>query len=282
MYWGDEMYEYFAMLRQVAELDKTEYSIRDLSIAIADKAGYYRAPYHFANGTIRERTAYKKSFDNILTAKWLLFYKPLFISKLAPHPEFEDGSIDIINNTFFITMNCLQIDKIVDDDVINRYVNLALSGRIRNYLIEIGSLKRLEEYKAGQKLNMRLNKSVLNQALSLEELRSNDNYDPVFEDNTDIFITTLYDKLSNIPYGIELLEVLLQPTKTKIHLSKINEYIDIPKKDQTEETKSNITEAYHIIKNELKKVLPNRHLYDFSVTNEETVNFNNEAVNDCI
>lgn len=266
------MYAYFEMLKQVAELDTTQYSIRDLSIEIADRAEYYRAPYQFANGSVRERTWYRKPFDNVLTAKWLMFYKPLFINKLRVHPEFGDGAIDIINNTFFITMSCLQIDKLVDDDVINRYVNLALSGRIRNYLIEMGSLKRLEEYKSGHKLNMRLNKSVLTQALSLDELMQDGAYDPTYEDNSDTLLTILYDKLKEIPYGIELLETLLQ-SQFKVHMSKINQYMYIAEEDKNEETLSNISKAYHIIKGELKKVISNRHLYDFSAVKEEPVAF---------
>lgn len=273
------MYAYFEMLKQVADLDKTEYSIRDLSIEIADRAGYYRAPYTFDNGSVRERTWYKRPFDNILTAKWLMFYRSLFINKLRTHPEFEDGAIDIINNTFFITMSCLQIDKLVDDDVINRYVNLALSGRIRNYLIEIGSLKRLEEYKSGQKLNMRLNKSVLSQALSLDELMQQGSYDPMYEDNNDVLLTVLYDKLKNIPYGIELLETLLQ-SRFKVHMSRINQYMYIDTKDLNERTLSDISMAYHIIKEELKKVIHNRYLYDFSLSNEEEIAFCKEVKTD--
>ena len=272
------MNTYFKMLKAEASIDPTEYSIKDLTIEIAKRAGYYRANYTFANGSVRERTMYEYPFDSVLTAKWILFYKPLFCGKLGPHPEFGDGAIDIINSTFFITMNCLQLDKVVDDDIVNRYVNMALSGRIKNYLIEIGSAKRLDEYKNGEKLNMRLNKSVLYQSLPLDETLLTEEND-AYSDTPQDILMELYWKLSDNPYGIRLLETMLYANQ-KIHLSSINRYMHLEDFEKTEETKVYIAEAYAIIKDTLRKHIENSYMFDFGHTNDEEVNFIDEVNNE--
>lgn len=278
------MYTYFKMLKEEASLDPTEYSIKDLTIELAKRAGYYRADYTFANGSVRERTMYKYPFDSVLTAKWILFYKPLFCGKLGPHPEFGENTIDIINSTFFITMNCLQLDKVVDDDVVNRYVNMALSGRIKNFLIEKGSAKRLSEYQQGEKLNMRLNKSVLNQSLSLDDSLLTEENDAYSDIPSDIMMEA-YWKLSDNPYGIRLLETMLYANQ-KVHMSCINKYMHLEEHEKNEETKRYISEAYAIIKDILRKHIDNSYMFDFGHSNDEEVDFvdevNDESTQDSI
>ena len=269
------MHTYFKMLKEEASLDPTEYSIKDLTIKLAKDAGYHRANYTFANGSVRERTMYERGFDSVLTAKWLMFYKPLFCGKLAPHPEFGDGAIDIINSTFLITMNCLQLDKVVDDDIVNRYVNMALIGRIRNFLIEKGSIRRLSEYQQGEKLNMRLNKSVLNQSVSLDDSHLNEENDAYSDIPSDL-VMELYWKLSDNPFGVRLLETMLYANQ-KVHLSCINKYMHLEEDEKNEETKRHIAEAYAIIKDILRKHIDNGYMYDFSHVNDEEVDFVEEV-----
>lgn len=274
------MYAYFKMLKEEASIDPTEYSIKDLTIELAKRAGYHRANYTFDNGSVRERTMYDRGFDSVLTAKWIMFYKPLFCGKLATHPEFGDGAVDIINSTFLITMNCLQLDKVVDDDVVNRYVNMALSGRIKNFLIEKGSIRRLNEYQNGEKLNMRLNKSVLNQSVSLDEsLLTEDN--DAYSDLPSDLVMELYWKLEGNPYGSKLLETMLYANQ-KVRLSCINKYMHLEPYEQTEETKRYIAEAYAIIKDTLRKHIDNSYMFDFGHANDEEVGFVDEVEDESV
>lgn len=269
------MYTYFKMLKEEASADPTEYSIKDLTIEIAKRAGYHRANYTFDNGSVRERTVYDRGFDSVLTAKWLLFYKPLFCGKLANHPEFDDGVIDIINSTFFITMNCLQLDKVVDDDVVNRYVNLALSGRIKNFLIEKGSARRLEEYQRGEKLNMRLNKSVLNQSVSLDDsllTEGNDAYCGIPQD----LVMELSAKLKSNPYGNRMLETMLHSNQ-KIRLNCIDKFMFLEEHERTGDTKRYIAEAYAVIKDSLRRYVDNSYMFDFGHC-DDTVGFSDEVM----
>ena len=273
---GTTVFEYFKMIEREARKDTSEYSIKDLTIKMATDAGYHREMYKFANGSVRERTMYKKPFDSVMTAKWLLFYKKLFVSKLYSHPEFGVGTVDIINSTFLITMGCLQIDKITDDDVINRYVNLALDGRIKNFLIELGSQKRLEEYENGSKLNMRLNKSVLNQSLSLDEMSEDSNFDVKSEETDNTLILCLEDKLKSNPFGLRLLDAMLYSNR-RIHLNRIDEYMRISEEEKNDDTKYLIACAYKEIKDALKSSVANRHMYDFGAISDERVMFSSEV-----
>lgn len=269
------MYTYFNMLKEEAAIDPTPYSICELTKELATRAGYYRDNYTFANGSVRERTMYREAFDSVLTAKWLLFYKKLFLSKLHNHPEFGDGAIDIINSTFFITMNCINLDKLVSDDVINRYVNLALAGRIKNFLIEKGSIRRLEEYESGQKLNMRLNKSILNQSLSLDDGSVSDYY-VGYDDNPEYLIIDLEEKLADNPFGIRLLDAMLSAGK-RVRLSQIDKYLPMEEWEKTEDAKLQIESAYILIKDRLRRGLESGYMYDFSALPDEHVDFTREG-----
>ena len=139
------MTEYFKLLEAQANLDHNVYSIKDITIQLALKAGYQRGPYKFKNGNVRERTQYTKKFDDVLTAKWLCFYKKLFISKLYRHPELKEYHVDIINRTFEMVMKSINLDKLTTDKIIHKYVNLALSNRIGDVLYIMGSNKRLQD-----------------------------------------------------------------------------------------------------------------------------------------
>lgn len=266
------MYEYFKMIEQIAKSDPTEYSIKDLTIKLAKGAGYYRGQYTFRNGTVRERTMYSGKFDDVLSAKWLMHYKKLFISRLRSHPEFGDGAVDIINNTFTDTMRSIKLDAIVEDDVINMYVNLTLVSRIKNYLVEIGSAKRLDEYNSGKKLNMRLSKYLANQALSLDALSEDSNFDVADEVEDNAFSTDVESRLADNPFGLRLLDAMLS-AKSQIHLSRIDEYMPMSESEKTDDNRYLIKCAYVAIKDTLRKSVANRHMYDFGAVEDESVGF---------
>lgn len=240
------MNNYFKLLESVAKCDPTMYSIKDLTIKLMTKAGYYRANYTFAVGTVRERTFYKYKFDDVLTAKWLLYYKKLFVAKLCKHPELSEQYSTIINDTFIMTLNHLIIENITDDKIVSKYVNMTLRHRIAYAMYLHSSRNRFNK-------NKFIQKSIINQlAASLDYLIDNNiiQEEAYIELYYDPFILDLQDKLFNNKYGLRLLDTLLY-SKKKVQLSHIDDFIKIDDGDFTEKTKQDILSAYNIIQDEL-------------------------------
>lgn len=239
------MTEYFKLLENFVKNTGIHYnSIMDLTIDLAKSGGYYRDIYEFKCGTKRERTLYKNKFDSKLSALWILFYKKLFISKLNRYQDLRDYYVFIINKTFFITMNCINLDKLDHDDVVNKYVNLALNSRIKEVL---GKLKKSDN----KDINI-CNKEVFNNTmLPLEVI------DPFLTDNKcnleDLDLELeIREKLGDSELGNRLLDCLLYSNK-RVELSAVDELLSIPKDLCNEETKVVIANAFNIIKYVLVK-----------------------------
>lgn len=240
------MNNYFKLLESVAKCDPTMYSIKDLTIKLMTKAGYYRANYTFAVGTVRERTFYKYKFDDVLTAKWLLYYKKLFMAKLYKHSELSEQYSNIICDVFIMTLNHLILENITDDKIVSKYVNMTLRHRIAYAMYLHSSRNRFNK-------NKFIQKSIINQlAASLDYLIDNNiiQEEAYIELYYDPFILDLQDKLFNNKYGLRLLDTLLY-SKKKVQLSHIDDFIKIDDGDFTEKTKQDILSAYNIIQDEL-------------------------------
>lgn len=248
------MYQYFQHLKEVASLDKENYKIKDLTIKIMEDAGYHLAEKQFKNGNKKYVTAYTKPFNNILVAKWLLFYEKLFVAKLYSHPEFKEHQIDVINNTFFITMQCLKKDKILDDNTVNRYVNLAILSKINDVLWKIGSTKRINEYNSENKiLKLRLKDYLSYRAESYDAiLEGNPNFinEQVDLNVYDELILELKLKLNDNPLGEAVLNSFIYSEK-QIDLKRIDKYVLIDNDEYTPKNKLFILDAYNKIKETL-------------------------------
>ena len=234
------MTEYFKLIENyIKDIDISYSSIKDLTIDLAISGGYYRDNYKFKCGSIRERTMYKTKFDSKLVALWLLFYKKLFISKLYRYPELKDFYVFIINKTFFITMSCINLSKLDHDDIVNKYVNLALSSRIKEVL---GKLK-----KSDNKNIVISNKEVFNNnmlPLDIVDFYKEDHSQSL--DKLDLEID-IRNKLKDNKLGIKLLDYMLNSTK-KIDLHNIDKCLNLSKSECTEENKVVIVDAFNIIK----------------------------------
>ena len=234
------MLEYFKLLEDyIKDFNMYYSSIKDLTIDLAKSGGYYRDIYTFKCGSKRERTLYKNKFDSRLAACWILFYKKLFISKLSRYQDLSDYFVFIINKTFFITMRCINLDKLEHDDVVNKYVNLALSSRIKEVM---GKLKETDN----KKIKV-CNKDVFNNNMLPLDL-----VDPFIEDskcslsNLDLEIL-IRDKLDGNVIGNRLLDYMLN-ARTKVELVNVDEFLQLDKNECTYETKVAIADAFNIIK----------------------------------
>ncbi len=234
------MIEYFKLIEEyIKDYNKKYDSIKDLTIDLAKSGGYYRAEYEFKCGTKRERTLYKNKFDSKLVALWLCFYKKLFYFKLSKYPELKDYYVFIVNKTFFITMSCINLDKLTHDDIINKYVNMALSSRIKEVLAKL---------KKPETLNIKVcNKEVFNNnmlPLDIVDFYVEDNKQSL--ENLDLEID-LRNALKDNKLGNKLLDCMLNSNK-KVELNKIDEYLNLSRDECTEENKVVIANAFNIIK----------------------------------
>lgn len=246
------MYQYFKMLEDSTQNSSITYdSIRDLTIDLAKSGGYYRGVYKFKNGNERERTLYTKPFDDVLTSLWLCFYKKLFVAKLSVHPELAEYHVHIINKTFYITMSCINLDKLVCDDVINRYVNLALTSRIGEVMGKMRSKYHFVQYKKGDKAPFVFKNAIDNQAVSLNHLEECNYKFSTYDDLSDLDIELdIKNRLIGNPFGERFLEALLFSNK-RINLKAIDKSVRLTHDECTEENKRHFADAY----NEIKRVL---------------------------
>lgn len=258
------MYKYFEMLKQVADTDSTEYQISDLTKEIAIRAGYHRKFITLKNGVRKMHTEYTEPFDNVLTAKWLMYFKNLFILKLGKHPELSEYHVQIINDTFLMFMKRLQLSKAFYDKGIMTYVYDTLYHRITQVLFERGSCARLEAFKNGEKRKFRYC-SVLNTVSTSYDalLEQDNNFDVVdYDDELDIecVLFDLKEKLKYNPYGIRLLNAMLGAGR-RVKLSAIDNYVELSDDEKTEETKKYLLDAWNTIVTTLKGYIDTKDNY---------------------
>lgn len=254
---GYDVYEYFKMLKKVADEDSNDYDIADITRRLAVQAGYHRAMHTLKNGLQKERTEYYKEFDSVLTAKWLLTYKKLFILKLYCHPELEEYHVQIINDTFIMFMNRLQLDKLVDERTVSKYVYMTLYHRITQTMIEVGSLSRVQSFESGGARKFRDSKVLNRVASSYDAMLDSDCFSDIEDPNSDkvdksFIMIDLKRRLSSNPFGIRLLNAMLDSNK-QVHLASIDLYVELKEEEKTKETKKLLLDAWNTIVFTLKE-----------------------------
>lgn len=242
------MFEYFKLLEDYIG-DTSYQSISDITIKLMSLAGYSRECVSFKNGNTRIRTVYSNKFDDRLTAMWLLYYKKLFIAKLSKHPELTEYQVDIINKTFLMVIKSLQIEKIVSDDVVHKYVNLTLSSRIKEMMWKNKSKYSTETYERGKKLPYKLKGALDNQAISINQDFAKD----IITDSSmicpDLLDIDIRDKVKNSVLARKLYESMLQSkSKSKFSLKSIDTTLGLPISMCDDNTKKIIVDAYNMFK----------------------------------
>lgn len=244
------LYKYFSMLEDSVRGISPYKSIKDLTIDIAKSGGYKRELYTFKNGVVRERTIYTKKFDSALVSLWLLYYKNLFISRLLNRKDLIDYHVNIINNTFFIVMSCLNIEKVLYDNTINLYVNLSLSSRIKEASKRNSSKYHIKPYEKGTSYLFVQKEAILNQAVSLDSLVDYEESDKESCDFFEDIEIDLKNRLSNNPFGDRVLNFLLS-SSSKVNYRDIDKKLSMCPSECTEENREQITNAINIIRKTL-------------------------------
>ena len=253
--------EYFDILQSSFPSDyKKTASIRDVTVKMAELAGYKREPHTFANGNVREMTKYERPFDDLLVAEWLLYFKKLFIGKLTKLPKLKEYWVDIINEVFYSVMRSLVIERLINDAVVVRYVNKSLSDSISDYLKEIGSISRFQEWEDSGKLRFKQRRSLNYNMLSVDATDDDGNLMLDVVDEEDHFqemLLDMYKEIGDDDLSNRLLDAMLFSGK-KVLLYKIDDYIEMSEEEKTEDNKLKLRLAYNKIKKVLKHYVNQR------------------------
>lgn len=249
---------YFKDVASVASLDKREMSITELTKLIATEAGYSREEYTFANGNTRIKNQYKRPFDNILVAKWLMYFKALFVGKLRKRPDLSDGYSYIIGRTFHCAMGSIDLLSDINDAMIHKYVCMSLQSRIIDEWYEKGNYdllnKCLDEGCVG---NVRPNMIMGNLAMSLE-----DSYEEVssmeepHSSITDDIIIDIQQKIGDSSIGERVLEAMLYSNRKRVALTHIDDFVRLNQDEYTDATKKEILRCWNIIKDVVRQYCP--------------------------
>ena len=282
------MHGFFKTMQRVAATDETEYtSIMELTKEIAIRAGYSREPFLQKNGKTRVRTVYKNKWDDVLVAKWFMFYKNYMVSQLLKMPSIKEYYVDILSQTFEYYFKALQLDKLTSDKAVTAYVKLNLSSKIGNTLYYMGSVNKLdknrkvheyrEKVKNGEITEVDPNKMVLkcrdnlgisHNAISIDLLKEAGftSVEGVTNGEIDTAVIDLKNILNTNEYGVRLLEVMLN-TNQKVVLGNIGRYMKF-KDDELElrdgklhikqEITDKLQEAYVEISRYLKTFYPEK------------------------
>lgn len=284
------MRQYFKSLEAVAASDSREFNdIYDLTVAVAKESGYSRQFKVKKDGSLSKfcPSTYAQ-WNNALVAKWLLYYKNLFISTLSKHPKLEEYYYDIIERTFTYFFKALDLNILKFAGQVTKLFRAQLNARIREALYVYGTEGRFERTKTGDKSGPMMHKNMTQYAsLSMDQLAednaiqfsdetvNNDMDDLIIAINkkfeTPIFSKAALDNLTDnqkrqlafIKLRNELGKKLLQAfltNKKRVSLSKITDIIKIDDKNlctatQQRFTKLSLDAAYKIIVNELKAYL---------------------------
>lgn len=302
------MYMYFKTLHDVANSDPRYYgSIKDLTIRLAQEAGYRRGLVTLKNGKQVERTIYndfnirdnsgrvvkyQSAWNDVLVAKWLCYFEKLFKSKLGAHPEIAEYYPFIIQRTFSIYINALQIDKLKSDAMVVSGVNQCLGNRIGEAFGLVGSQARLDAYNElkenrksedeevakeakGKKNRIIMKFAFSHMTKSLDNLVDNKlvsetTLGAYSDDGLDDDVVSLKLILANNPMGERTLEAMLNSSK-KFNINKVNDYIKLtPEEARSTQVLLQIKEAYLAILKYLSESceLPNDLLEEANILQE--------------
>lgn len=269
---------YFETLHNVANTNEKKFdSLKDLTIAVAQSGGYRRELVTLKNGKQVMRTRYNNpaTWDDTLVARWLCEFEALFKSKLCPHSELKEFFPGIIQRTFSIYFNALQIDKLSSDTNVVTVVYMCLANRIGEALISKGSVERLKRhssYKPSKVKSSRdrvVMRSILNYISNSYDDLPNLGVDIVDStaDKSDL-IMDLTKRLSGNPFGDRLLDSMIFSSKRDRHgksvpvnFSNIRDYMYLSEEEISHSaTRNFLNSAYRVIINTIKEYYPD---YDY-------------------
>lgn len=279
------MYQFFKLMHKKAgESDTTYDSIKELTIDVACSAGYHRVPITLKNGKEVMRTKYNK-WDDVLVAKWFCHFEKMFVSRLSKLEYLKDYHILIIERTFTIFFNALQIDKITSNTSVSATVYACLTNRIGEVMQEVVSVNRIERFKNNKSkgiVRASQDRILLNKCANTNNISLDANIKDTkctlldtlqqSDDSSDL-ILDIKRRLMGNKLGLRLLDAMLYSGK-KVSLNHIEKFMQLEQFEQNTSVLVNLRNAYRIIVNTLREYFPNRD-YAYALKKRLCINTSN-------
>lgn len=256
------MQKYFETLEEISKGDKNDYGgILGLTREIAKRAGYEKKD--------GERPKYNKEFDSVLVAKWLCFFKKSFFSKLNRLPYMGDSRVDIVDSTFLSIFNSLDLDELhTDASVCTLFHKTLYSRTIDNTR---GKSPQRNGFSTDKNCPVFASPSTFRGDDDAEDKSIEDIAIDSTESDVDMLLD-IFNIVGDSRYGKEIVLGMLTSNK-KIGICNIDKYINIPKEEQTKETKIELSRIWNKILNYIdsigyrglrtKKVTPSKFRYSW-------------------
>ena len=189
------MKDYFQMLHTIMPLS-SDRPISAITLDLAERAG------RVWDG---KSNSYSKPFDNELTAEWVLYFEKFFLCNLSKHPELKEYWIDIINDTFFQTMQHFDFSRLSDASL-SRYVFVAFKNKLKSLFSKVGVTK-VDRYSGGYFLTDKSPSEL--SPVSLEDYHTPDSDDLISCE----LLTDIEQAILGKPFGKEVLDCLLSSSR---------------------------------------------------------------------
>lgn len=262
------MYNFYKLMHMKASESATDYkSIRQLTLDIANSAGYHREKVTLKNGNEVIRTKYSNRWDDVLVAKWYCHFEKMFCSKLFKLGYMKEYYSQILERTFRIFFNALQVDKIVSDTSVTTTVYVCFNNRIGEVMQVLATNNRIERYNATQGVKVRnskdrvvvkdyINCSAISLDTKIDELHTMGDIIPSEKVELSDMILDIKTRLGKDRLGLRLLESMVNSDK-QISFGNISNFVKLKETEYNSETVNRLRNAYKIILSVVKEYYPN-------------------------
>lgn len=261
------MYDFYKLMHMKASESTTDYkSIRQLTLDIANSAGYHREKVTLKNGNEVIRTKYSNRWDDVLVAKWYCHFEKMFCSKLSQLSYMKEYYTQILERTFSIFFNALQVDKVVSNTSVTTTVYACFNNRIGEVMQVLATDNRVKRYNATQGVKVRnskdrvvvkdyINYSAISLDTKVDELHTMKDVIPSEKVELSDMILDIKNRLGKDMLGLRLLESMVNSDK-QISFGNISNFVKLKETEYNSETVNRLRNAYKIILSVVKEYYP--------------------------
>lgn len=231
----------FEVFRECGQSVNNE-NILSLTHEIMEKSGYKR---------IGGKNTYEKPLDNCLVAKWVYLCKDLF--SFVDRKKYAKTFIsDIISSTVKDFFDNVDLDVVQNESMLFGYIHKLIKWRTNRYtLYELrrrGKVKQRAYKRDKDEGKARYKFDSFEDAIApIEQLDKHiEEMDNPLDGAFNPF-DGVVEMLDGDTFAIGLFDGILR-SNFEVNLKKVNDYIYVPKEQQTEEMKKKIADAYNRIR----------------------------------
>ena len=230
----------FEVFRECGQSVNNE-NILSLTKEIMEKSGYKR---------VGGKNIYEKPLDNCLVAKWVYLCKDALYPRMSNISEYRNVYLsDIIYLVVKDFFDGVDASMLYNERVLYSYLRTLVHWRVRR--CNIYERRRRGIVKPHKNTNRRKRSpcyTFINKLVPIDELEPYLSDEGEEEESCISPIDEVRDLLKDDDFTVKFFDGMLR-SKFTTNLKKANDYISIPKEEQTEEMKQRIADAYNRIRN---------------------------------